>query len=272
VFVNRVWAAYFGTGIVPTLDNFGKSGTPPTHPELLDWLATEFVGNGWKIKSLHRMIVTSSVYRQSSAARPDGLAKDADNHWLWRMTPRRLEAEAVRDAVLAVAGTLDTTMYGKPVSSDTKKSGEVSPTGESETGRRSIYQIVRRSAPQNFLNAFDAPVMEINCIRRARSTSATQALALMNGDFITAQAEHFAKRVLEKAPSEDNTAYTAKVRYAFRLALGREPTSDELDTSASFLDRQRRHYSELSSSVQMLRALSDLCQVLMGANEFIYLD
>ena len=94
-------------------------------------------------------------------------------------------------------------MFGEPVSSETKKSGEVSPTGESETGRRSIYQIVRRSAPQNFLNAFDAPVMEINCIRRARSTSATQALALMNGDFITAQAEHFAKRVLEKAPAEE---------------------------------------------------------------------
>ena len=272
VFVNRVWAAYFGTGIVSTLDNFGKSGAAPSHPELLDWLATEFVGSGWKIKSLHRMIVMSSVYRQASTARPEGLAKDADNKWLWRMTPRRLEAEAVRDAVLTVAGTLDTAMYGEPVSSETKKSGEVSPTGESQTGRRSIYQIVRRSAPQNFLNAFDAPVMEINCIRRARSTSATQALALMNGDFITAQSEHFAKRVLERAPAEEDTAYTTKVRYAFRLAFGREPTADELDTSASFLDRQRRHYSQLNSSVQMLRALSDLCQVLMSANEFIYLD
>ena len=158
VFVNRVWAAYFGTGIVSTLDNFGKSGAAPSHPELLDWLATEFVGSGWKIKSLHRMIVTSSVYRQASTAGPDGLAKDADNQWLWRMTPRRLEAEAVRDAVLSVAGTLDTKMYGEPVSSETKKSGEVSPTGESQTGRRSIYQVVRRSAPQNFLK----------CVRRAR--------------------------------------------------------------------------------------------------------
>ena len=98
--------------------------------------------------------------------------------------------------------------------------------GESQTGRRSIYQIVRRSAPQNFLNAFDAPVMEINCIRRTRSTSATQALTLMNADFIIAQAEHFAKRVAERAPAEDDAAYTSKVRYAFRLAFGREPTGD----------------------------------------------
>jgi len=131
---------------------------------------------------------------------------------------------------------------------------------------------VRRSAPQNFLNAFDAPVMEINCVRRVRSTSATQALALLNGDFVSAQAEHFAKRVLEKAPPDADGAYTAKVRYAFRLAFGRNPDPDELDTSASFLDRQRKHYSGSSSSEQLLRALCDLCHSLMSTNEFIYLD
>ena len=224
VFVNRVWAAYFGSGIVPTLDNFGKSGAAPSNPELLDWLATEFVGSGWKIKSLHRLIVTSSVYRQASTARPEGLAKDPDNQWLWRMTPRRLDAEAVRDAVLAVAGTLDTTMYGEPVSTETKKSGEVSPAGESKTGRRSIYQIVRRSAPQNFLNAFDAPVMEINCVRRVRSTSATQALALMNGDFITAQAEHFAKRLLEK--SSVRSRWSVHRKGALRISTGVRKRAD----------------------------------------------
>jgi hypothetical protein len=272
VFVNRVWASYFGAGIVTTLDNFGKSGAAPSNPELLDWLASEFVNSGWKIKSLHRLIVLSSVYRQASAARPEGFAKDPENQWLWRMTPRRLEAEAVRDAVLAVAGTLDNTMYGEPVSTETKKSGEVSPAGESKTGRRSIYQIVRRSAPQNFLNAFDAPVMEINCMRRTRSISATQALALLNGDFVTAQAEHFAKRVLEKAPLEAERTYTTQARYAFRLAFGREPTMDEVDVSASFLDRQRKLYSDSSSRDQLLRALSDLCHSLMSTNEFVYLD
>ena len=272
VFVNRVWAAYFGAGIVSTLDNFGKSGVPPSHPELLDWLATEFVSSGWDTKALHRLIVTSSVYRQASAARPDALAKDPENQWLWRMSPRRLQAESVRDAVLAVAGTLDQTMYGEPVATETKKSGEVSPAGEREKGRRSIYQIVRRSAPQNFLNAFDAPVMEINCIRRSRSTSATQALALMNGDFVTAQAEHFAKRVLKESTAEADGRYTGTMRRAFRLAFGREPVPDELDNSASFLHRQSAHYSDLNSSERSLRALSDLCQVLVSANEFIYLD
>jgi hypothetical protein len=272
VFVNRVWAAYFGAGIVTTLDNFGKSGAAPSNPELLDWLATEFIDSGWKIKSLHRLIVLSSVYRQASTARREGLDKDPENQWLWRMTPRRLEAEAVRDAVLAVAGTLDSTMYGEPVLTETKKSGEVSPTGESKTGRRSIYQVVRRSEPQNFLNAFDAPVMEINCIRRVRSISATQALALMNGDFVTTQAEHFAKRVLSKAQPEADGAYTAKIRYAFRLAFGRYPTADELDVSASFLDRQEKLYSDSNSREQLLRALSDLCHSLMSTNEFIYLD
>jgi hypothetical protein len=272
VFVNRVWAAYFGTGIVSTLDNFGKSGASPSNPQLLDWLSTEFVRSGWSIKSLHRLIVTSSVYRQSSAARADGLAKDPENQWLWRMTPRRLEAEAFRDAVLQVAGTMDSAAFGEPVAAETKKSGEVSPAGERENGRRSVYQIVRRSAPQNFLNAFDAPTMEVNCIRRVRSTSATQALALMNGDFVNAQAEHFAQRIIEKNPAEAEGAYTAKIRYAFRLALGREPSPDELDKAASFVDRQRQLYADLASGKQILRAFSDLCQVLMGANEFIYLD
>jgi hypothetical protein len=272
VFINRVWAAYFGFGFVTTLDNFGRSGASPSNPELLGWLATEFVNSGWKIKALHRSIVTSSTYRQASTARPEGFRKDPENQWLWRMTPRRLEAEAIRDAVLAVAGTLDSKMYGEPVSTETKKSGEVSPAGESKTGRRSIYQIVRRSAPQNFLSAFDAPVMEINCVRRVRSTSATQALALMNGDFVTSQAEHFAQRVLNKVPVEANGAYTLMVRYAFRLAFGREPVADELDISASFLDSQRKHYSSLSSREQLLPALTDLCHSLLSANEFIYLD
>lgn len=260
VFANRVWAAYFGTGIVPTLDNFGKSGTPPTHPELLDWLATEFVAKGWDIKWLHRTIVLSSAYRQSSMARPEGLSKDPENQWLWRMTPRRLEAEAVRDAVLAAAGTLNPEMFGAPVAAETKKSGEVAVKGEAGEGRRSIYQIVRRSAPQHFLAAFDAPTMEINCIRRPRSTSATQALALMNGDFVTAQARHFAARVTREARPEE------KVRYAFRLAMGRAPAAGEADLLATFLERQRQKHGDASL------ALAEMCQALLGTNEFIYLD
>jgi hypothetical protein len=254
VMVNRVWAGHFGRGIVATLDNFGKSGAPPSHPELLDWLATELVRQGWSLKSLHKLIVMSAVYRQSSTARADGLANDPEDKLLWRMPPRRLEAEAVRDAVLAVAGTLDGKMYGEPVKTDTKDSGEVVPAGDAKEGRRTVYQTVRRSAPQSLLNAFDAPVMEINCTRRVTSTSATQALALMNGEFVTAQAGHFAGRVRREAGEDEASA----ARHAFRLALGRAPSGTEMDAMLTFLQKQR--------------SLVDLCQTLLSANEFIYVD
>jgi hypothetical protein len=269
---NRVWAAYFGTGIVPTPDNFGKSGTPPSHPELLDWLATEFERNGWSMKALHRLIVTSTVYRQSSVARREGIESDPENRWLWRMTPRRLEAEAVRDSILAAAGTLDERMFGEPVPSETRKSGEVVVRGETQQGRRTIYQLVRRSAPPDFVNAFDAPVMEINCIRRARSTSATQALALMNSEFISAQAEHFARRVLSETGVAGSTGDGPRVRQAFRIALARAAEPEEADLLASFVERQRLHYKDRPAEEQRLRAYADLCQVLLGMNEFVYLD
>jgi hypothetical protein len=267
VFVNKVWAAYFGTGIVATLDNFGRSGMAPSHPELLDWLATEFMRQGWSMKKLHRLIVTSTAYRQASALRNEAFAADPDNRLLWRMSPRRLDAEPVRDGVLSAAGTLNPAMYGDPVAATTKKSGEVSPQGEALDGRRSVYQIVRRSAPQNFLNAFDAPVMEINCTRRARSTTATQALAMMNGDFISAQAAHFAHRLTEERLTEADA-----LRRAFVIAYGRAPSAQEIDLSASFLARQAKHYSGKPEAERTERSLADLCQVLLASNEFVYLD
>jgi mono/diheme cytochrome c family protein len=254
VIVNRVWAGHFGRGIVPTLDNFGRSGAPPSNPELLDWLSTEFVRQGWSLKTLHKTIVTSSVYRQSSAADAASLKTDPENVLLWRMPPRRLEAEAIRDSVLAVSGALDETMFGPPVKTETKPSGEVVPEHEEGLGRRSVYQTVRRSAPQSLLNAFDAPVMEINCTRRAVSTSATQALALMNGAFVTAQAERFAGRVRREAGDDDSAA----ARHAFRLALGRPPSGAEMDLMLTFLKKHR--------------SLPGLCQALLSANEFVYID
>lgn len=272
VYVNRVWAAYFGTGIVATVDNFGRSGMKPTHPELLDWLATEFVANGWSVKKLHRLIVTSSVYRQSSASKPEALAADPDNKLLWRMTPRRLEAEAVRDGILSVAGALNPGMFGEAIKSETKPSGEVVPEGEKKDGRRSIYLVVRRSAPQHILGAFDAPTMEINCLRRVRSTSATQALAMMNGEFVTAQAEHFAERVLREAPPVTDNSYSPTVRHAFRVALGRQPSADEVDMLSSFVQRQAGYYPDKSGYAKQVRAFADLCQVLLSMNEFVYLD
>ncbi len=264
VMVNRVWAGYFGQGIVASLDNFGKSGAAPSHPELLDWLATEFVRNGWSLKKLHKSIVLSAAYRQSAAPRPDGLAADPDNKLLWRMSPRRLEAESVRDAILAASGRLDTSMFGEPVRTVAKPSGEVVPEKELEApGRRTIYQLVRRSSPQSLLNVFDAPVMEINCARRVSTTSATQALALMNGEFVTSQAEHFARRLLQQ-PGDD----AQRIRHAFRIALSRDPSPAESDRLLSFLHAQKAFYSESAE----LHAYADLAQALLAANEFIYLD
>jgi len=267
VIVNRIWAGHFGRGIVATIDNFGRSGAAPTHPELLDWLALDFVAHNWSLKHLHKRIVMSAAYRQSAAARLEGLAADPENLLLWRMSPRRLEAEAVRDAILAVAGQLDERMYGESVKTETKPSGEVAPVGDEGPGRRSLYHVVRRSAPQSLLNAFDAPVMEVNCSRRAVSTTATQALALMNGDFVTAQARHFARRVLAARADDAEAA-----REAFRLALGREPTGAEADSLFTFLRRQAAHYAGEAESARRHMVFADLCQALLGANEFLYID
>ena len=267
VIVNRVWAGHFGSGIVASLDNFGKSGAAPSNPALLDWLATEFVRQGWSLKKLHKLIVMSSAYRQSAAARADGLRDDPENKLLWRMSPRRLEAESVRDAVLAAAGQHDPKMFGEPVPTITKPSGEISPENEAGPGRRSIYQLVRRSVPQSLLNSFDAPVMEVNCTRRITTTSATQALALMNGEFVTAQAGHFARRVLDR-PGDDRE----RVHRAFRIAFARDPNPGELDRLLTFVHTQDAFYRDKPEAERRQRVYADLCQVLLGANEFIYLD
>lgn len=273
--VNRIWAHHFGEGIVATTDNFGKSGEPPTNQLLLDWLAVEFVEQGWSIKQMHRLAMTSTAYRQSSTAHAKGLETDPENKLLWRMRPRRLEAEIVRDSVLSAAGTLDRTFSGEPIKSETRPTGEVVPANDTEAGRRSIYQIVRRSAPQSFLNVFDAPVMEVNCTGRNTSTTASQSLALMNSEFIRAQAEHFARRVLaEKPPTEISTSPADRetVEYAFRLALARAPSSGEMDLLLTFLDKQLGRNADLPDEDRALRTYANLCQALLGTNEFVYLD
>ena len=271
--VNRIWAHHFGQGIVPSTDNFGKSGEPPTNQLLLDWLATEFVRQSWSVKSMHRLIMTSTAYRQASRPHADGLRIDPENRLLWRMTPRRIEAEIVRDAVLATADTLETRLFGKPIQTTTKTTGEVSSESETAAGRRSIYQIMRRSAPQSFLEVFDAPVMEVNCTRRTTSTTASQALALMNSEFIGAQAEHFAHRVLREAPSAaESPIDSSTVEYAFRLALARKPTPSERDMLLTFVQKQADRHADLSGEAFALRVYSNLGQTLLGANEFVYID
>jgi hypothetical protein len=263
VMVNRLWLHHFGEGIVATPDNFGRMGARPSHPELLDWLATEFVARGWSIKAMHRLILTSSAYRQASTVHAEGKRLDPDNRLLWRQRLRRLEAEPLRDAVLAVAGTLNPQMYGPPVPMQTSADGEVTTPNDASGRRRSIYLQVRRSQPLTVLQVFDQPVMETNCTRRGVSTVSSQALTLLNSDFLVQQADAMAARVLKASP-------TSPADYAVRLVFGRPATVAEQQKLTAFLDAQAARHGSAPDGRR--KALADLCHMLLSANEFAYVD
>ncbi len=272
VFVNRVWQHHFGEGIVATSDNFGHLGARPTHPELLDWLASEFVQTGWKIKALHRLIVLSSVYRQSSAPRPEGNAVDPGNQLLWRMRLRRLESECVRDAVLTVSGKLDRTLGGPPVPIEPQPDGMVVVPADklakpTDAWRRSLYLFARRNYNVTLLNVFDQPVMATNCTRRIHSAVPLQSLTLLNDAFILEQARYFADRVAAAGAGQDK-----QIEAAFRMAFARPPTQAEITSSNAFLKKLRERYAgEKVEPAQVERqALTRLCQMLLCANEFLY--
>ncbi|MFN7803852.1 MAG: PSD1 and planctomycete cytochrome C domain-containing protein [Planctomycetaceae bacterium] len=206
VLVNRIWMHHFGRGIVETPAEFGQLGTRPTHPELLDWLAVEFANRGWSLKALHRLIMTSQVYRQSAvaAATPAGGVEPAQvdtlNSLYWKFPLRRLEAEALRDRMLAASGRLDQTPFGHSIPVEENFAGQVQT--KDNVARRSLYLQVRRTKPVSFLTTFDAPVMTVNCERRMSSTGALQSLMLMNNDAVLKEAEHFAQRIRKETPAE----------------------------------------------------------------------
>ena len=282
VIVNRVWQQYFGTGIVATPDNFGLSGASPSHPELLDWLATEFVANGWRFKTLHRLILQSTAYRQSSRAAPlgwfetDPATVDPDNVLLWRMPLRRLESEAVRDGVLTVSGVLDRGLFGPPLPLKPQPDGRVDVDGSrvpasNSPFRRSLYLLNRRNYHPTDLNLFDQPVVAHNCTRRDRTAVVLQSLAMLNGPFILEQSARFANRVkLAEGSDRDH-----QIELAYRLALCRPPDCDELATSREFLSRQaarhQAHGQQPSRSSAADAALANLCQMLLNTNEFLYI-
>jgi hypothetical protein len=230
----------------------------------------------WSLKALHRLVVTSSAYRQGSGNRVAAAKVDPEDRLLWRQRPRRLEAEAVRDGVLATAGALDPQMYGEPVPLQVQSSGEITAAGEGERSRRSIYLLVRRTQPVEVLQVFDAPVMETNCTRRIVSTTATQALTLLNSGFVSAQSERFARRVLRESPAQETGLNRAPlIERAYRLALSRPPTAREAAAADAFLAQQTAIYSRERGSVgeaARLHALADFCQALLCSNEFVYLD
>jgi hypothetical protein len=270
VLVNRLWLHHFGVGLVATPDNFGRSGTPPSHPELLDWLACEFSStSNWSIKRMQKLIVASATYKQASAYQPALHAKakqvDPDNRLLWRQRLRRLEGEAIRDAVLAVSGTLDTQQFGPPVPMVRSPDGEVNTPNDPNGNRRSIYLQVRRSQPLTFLQLFDQPVIETNCIRRSVSTVASQALTLLNSDFMTHSAAVFGDRVLREQAADPASR-------VLLLAFGRPPTENERGLFAAFLDQQTQQHSKAQPAEARRRAVTDLCHMLLSANEFAYVD
>ena len=270
VHVNRVWRQYFGRGIVPTTDNLGLSGTHPTHPDLLEELAAGFVADGWSQKELHRRILNSAVYRQSSAPHEQGLAQDRDNRLWWRFPLRRLEAEVIRDAMLSVAGQLDRTPHGPAVPTRQTAIGEVIVEEQSRGAwRRSVYLQQRRSQIPSFLKVFDSPAVATICTTRPSSTVPLQSLALLNSDFALARAEAFARRLL--AETDGSTA--ALIDRAWRLAVGRQPTAHETALAAEFLESQRDQYTHPDTGAEAHRwAATDFCQMLLASSPFLYLE
>lgn len=208
--VNRVWLHHFGRGIVSTPGDFGRLGGEPTHPELLDWLANDFVQHGWSLKHLHRQILTSTAWRQSSYREPTREAIDSDNHYYWRKSLQRIDAEILRDSILAVSGNLDVDQFGPPVDIAEDETGQV--RVDEKKPRRSIYVRARRSQPVGMLQTFDAPVMSVNCDIRSVSTVAPQSLMMLNGEFILDQAERVAQRAVElEAARRSDSATEAAV-------------------------------------------------------------
>lgn len=266
VHTNRIWSQYFARGIAPTTDNLGLSGEPATHPGLLNDLAREFIRSGWSVKSVHRRIVTSAVYRQSSAPRPDGLAIDPDNRLWWRWPLRRLDAETIRDSMLAVAGQLDLTQFGPYVPTQQTAIGEVVVDDQTAGARRrSVYLQQRRSQTLSLLKVFDAPAISTICTARPSSTVPLQSLALLNSDFSVARGEAMARGIM----SEGDGFPDAAVRRAWQLAIGRDPTDAEARIAVDFLAAQQRQYSGAEARQW---ALADFCQMLLASNAFLYLE
>jgi hypothetical protein len=289
VLVNRVWHHHFGRGLVSTLGDFGALGTKPTHPELLDWLADEFMSDGWSLKSLHRVIVLSQTYRQTSESPAKLLEADPDNLLLGRAPVRRLEAEAIRDASLQVSGLLNEAPFGAPVPVMADNSGRwvlgienlsagrpgpIIPM-KGEEFRRSVYVQARRSRPLAVLDTFDWPLMSPNCELRRASTVPPQSLMLMNSDFVIDVAKALAERVTKAAPEDP----AGQVSAVWNLVYSRPPAADEAVTALKFVVEQADQFrkspakkGEALADSPEVEAMTSLCQMLLSSNEFLYVD
>ena len=291
VMVNRIWQGHFGQGLVANANDFGSRTSPPSHPQLLDWLSAEFIASGWSIKSLHRLIMSSRVYRQATYRRAAGQAEpraarvDPGNRLYWHFPRQRLSAESVRDSMLAISDQLNTKMFGPgirpelPPNFSARHAWETTESTAERT-RRSVYIHAKRNLPYPLLQVFDLPDMHESCARRAETTVAPQALMVLNSEMIINFAKSFAERLRREHAQAD---LPELVRRAYLLALGRSPSEEETSAAARFLSHQREVLEEEASAAAgsgaappaqdfVTAALTDFCHALMNSNEFIYLD
>jgi hypothetical protein len=275
VMVNRIWQYHFGRGLVGTASNFGRLGAAPSHPELLDWLATEFVRSGWSVKQMQRLIMNSEAYQMGSEySSAKSLDTDPEDVYLWHYPLRRMEGEAIHDMVLAVSGNLNLQAGGPPfflpvpdqvLRSVSKGDWIVNKEGP-PVWRRGVYSYYKRGMKYPMFEVFDAPDENVTCEGRVVSTAPTQALTLLNNDFIVEQSKAFAQRVLKLAGPEQEQ----QVRVAFRIGLSREPSPKELAENIGFLNRQMAAQAKAASP--SLEALTDLCDIILNLNEFVYIN
>jgi hypothetical protein len=283
VFVNRIWQHLFGEGLVRTPENFGVQGEEPTHPELLEWLSAEFQGPaGWRTKPLVRAIMLSAAYQQTSqsvkrlplnggSAGVDPAAVDPENKLLWRMRTKRLEAEAIRDCVLAASGRLDSTIGGPPILLVARPDGLVTIDSSKlwrsgDAVRRSVYLLSRRAYNLSLLSVFDRPFFAVNCPKRDTSVIPLQSLTMLNDEFIAEEADHLASRIGANSGSHEQA-----VRETFALTLARTPSASEMRRCTDFLVRQGRAFRQAApESLAARKAIAQLCRTLFNTSEFLY--
>ena len=257
VMVNRIWQHHFGEGLVATESDFGRLGQPPSHPELLDWLASRFIQSGWSIKAMHRLMLNSATYRQQAVGTGAETAsmKDPQNRLLGRMPIRRLDADQIRDAVLAVTGELKLKVGG--------------PSVDADVPRRAIYIKKLRNKPESLLKAFDAPAGFASVDQRPTTTTPSQALLMINGQWMLERAGALARRLTNEQPDDEPAELITR---AYRLLFGRPPTPQQLAACLEFLETHPDHSNETEQSGDSLTPLGDLCHVLLNSNEFLYVE
>jgi hypothetical protein len=275
VIVNRVWKQHFGHGIVKTLDDFGANGERPLHPDLLDWLARQFVDQGWSFKNLHRTIMTSSAYRQVSAVSEQAAELDSENRLLSHMTMRRMTAEEIYDSTLFVASRLNPQPFGPPDAVTIRKDGLVTPQGVNNLWRRSIYVRQRRKEMPTMLETFDLPQMNPNCTSRVTSSVVSQSLHLLNNKRIYDLSDFFAQRVIQQS----GTDRKQQISLAYMIALNRPPTPEETrlgrDAIQQFTQQRQQAQTESKQKTESKaeeKALADFCHILINSAAFSYID